>query len=215
MQQLLKHYVAPPQFPPATITFITFPLIDSIPVQALLQLKQEQNRTQATITTQYTGAEQFHHLYQLVRHQFERLDILLDQGIAGGPQWLIEPAIAQIVSDALTEFNGRYYRMFGYCIMPNHVHLIIERSSAVPMYQYSLARLIKRFKGQTGRLANEVLNRSGPFWHLDHYEYPIYRAGEAERMLTYTQHNPVHAGLVSDPREWPYRFDIAEEWREW
>lgn len=215
MQQLLKHYVAPPQFPAAVITFITFPLINSIPENILCELKREQNRTQTEICAQYSASEQLHHLYLLVQRHFKQIDAVLDQCITGSPQWLIEPQVAQIVIDELNEFNGRYYQILGYCLMPNHVHLLIERNSSVPMYQYSLPRLIKRFKGQTGRIANQTLKRSGPFWHLDHYEYPIYRAGEAERILTYMQHNPVHAGLVSEPRAWPHRFDIAEEWREW
>src|SRR5947209_16166745 len=52
------------------------------------------------------------------------LDRELDQG--RGECWLRRIDIASVVQDALLHFDGHRYRLLAWCIMPNHVHVVVE-----------------------------------------------------------------------------------------
>ena len=54
----------------------------------------------------------------------ERVETYLDAGHGGC--WLRQPAIARLVAEALRHFDGRRYRLHAWCVMPNHVHTIVE-----------------------------------------------------------------------------------------
>jgi hypothetical protein len=48
----------------------------------------------------------------------------LDGGL--GSCCLKEPAVAKVVQNALMHFDDQRYLLLAWCIMPNHVHVIIE-----------------------------------------------------------------------------------------
>jgi putative transposase len=44
-----------------------------------------------------------------------------------GARLLSDPAMAEIVQRALLHFDGRRYRLLAWCIMPTHVHVLVEQ----------------------------------------------------------------------------------------
>lgn len=123
---------------PETVQFVTFRLADSLPWAVLEGLKLQQD-----------GALGF--------------DIGLDQGL--GACWLRRPEIASLVQDALLHFDGERYRLLAWCLMPNHVHVVIEM-----LANHSLSKVLLSWKPFTARRANERLRRTGPFWHADYFD---------------------------------------------
>src|SRR5690348_10722410 len=57
-------------------------------------------------------------------HRVEAADIALDQG--HGCRALANAAIAELVQQALLRFDGERYSLIGWCVMPNHIHALIE-----------------------------------------------------------------------------------------
>ena len=117
-----------------------------------------------------------------------------------GPTWLSDPAIAQCVADALRfgERHLKLYTLIAYCVMPNHVHAVVHPQAPVP-------KITKSIKGFTARTANELLGRIGErFWHDESYDHWIRNADEWNRIIYYTENNPVAAGLVESPEQWPW-----------
>jgi putative transposase len=115
-----------------------------------------------------------------------------------GPVWLMDGRIAQVVADALV-FGERELRQFdldAWVIMPNHVHVVMLPS--VP-----LATITKTLKGFTGKRANQILERNGPFWQDESYDHWIRDRYHLASAVQYVEWNPVKAGFV----------DRAEEWR--
>jgi putative transposase len=130
---------------------------------------------------------------------FFALDRALDTA-ASGPRWLENPAVAQSVVTALRfgEQQLDLYNLLAYCLMPNHIHLVLEPLA-------SLSRINHSIKDISARNATQLLRRGHqPFWHEDSYERWIRDAAERDRMVAYTENDPVSAGLVREPAAWPW-----------
>jgi putative transposase len=86
----------------------------------------------------------------------------------------------------------------GFCLMRNHVHFI-----AVP----STLRSISMCFGQAHRKYSEFMNmRAGTYganWEGRFYSEPM-SATHAINALRYIERNPVAAGIVSDPMDYPW-----------
>jgi REP element-mobilizing transposase RayT len=131
--------------------------------------------------------------------QFAAWDRLLDAA-GTGPVWLRDPAIAEIVEGVLRtegDVMGRF-RLHAWVVMANHVHALVTPCVAV-------AEMARFVKGRSGRLANQVLGRKGrPFWQDESFVRPVSGAAEFRRIVGYIERNPVRAGLVLRPAEYPW-----------
>jgi REP element-mobilizing transposase RayT len=151
--------------------------------------------------------------------KFDRFDSLLD-GCSKGPFWLREPAIAEIVKEAIHYRDGLQYDLLSYCIMPNHVHMVFDLGGrpdwpARPYDRgnfqaggltYTPAKILKKLKWYTALKANECLGRHGAFWQGESYDHVIREGDELERILWYVILNPEKAKLVKSWREWRWTY---------
>ncbi len=119
-----------------------------------------------------------------------------------GHCWLRRDDIATIVANSLTHFEGEQYELYAWCIMPNHVHVVIE-----PYDGFDLSEIIHSWKSFSAKEANILLKRTGPFWRTEYYDHIIRNQSEFTHCMEYTWMNPDKAGL----REWKWRwrFDDA------
>jgi putative transposase len=117
----------------------------------------------------------------------------------GGPTYLRQPDIAQIVVDSIHKGAGLgHYELGAYVVMANHVHLLIRPLIAPD-------RLLKSLKGATARAANRLLGRTGePFWQKESYDHCVRNRIEFEKIRMYIETNPVKAGLVRNPEDYPW-----------
>lgn len=126
------------------------------------------------------------------------MDAELDKG-ATGPLWLRDPKIAGYVEDAI--FHGeelKQYELDTYVVMPNHVHVLLWPWIAMD-------RVTGGIKGVSARAANAALGRTGQhFWEEESFDHWVRSDRELERIRTYIDRNPVTAGLVERPEDWPW-----------
>ena len=127
---------------PDLVQFITFRLADSIPLSALTRIEEgiklgPQERREA--------------------ERRNRLNKWLDRGY--GSCWLGKPEVAACVEQALLDTDGEQCLLLGWCIMPNHVHVLAELSDDTP-----LSQLVKKWKGVSAVKSNRLLGRTGNFW---------------------------------------------------
>jgi len=89
-------------------------------------------------------------------------------------------------------------RLYSYCLMTNHVHLIIEPGEDVT----SLGKLMKRLAGRQTRYVNALEKRTGSLWEGRFKSHPI----ETERYLMtccrYVELNPVRAKMVEKAEDY-------------
>jgi REP element-mobilizing transposase RayT len=159
---------------PGLLQFITFRLADSLPGDVLRRLIQNE-------------------IDDVSRH--EQIEQFLDAG--HGACWLKQPGVADIVENALLHGDGASYCLLAWCVMPNHIHVLIETNSAFPV-----SKIVQGWKSYTARLINQHLGRSGSVWMRDYFDRYIRDDHHLAAVIAYIHSNPVKAGLVSLEHEW-------------
>jgi putative transposase len=116
-----------------------------------------------------------------------------------GPLFLKQPEIARLVVASIHKgVELGHYELGAYVVMANHVHLLIR--PAIPP-----AHLLKSLKGATAHEANRLLGRTGePFWQKESYDHWVRDQDEFLRIRAYIEKNPVKAGLVQRPEDFPW-----------
>src|SRR5204863_9443525 len=94
---------------------------------------------------------------------FSRVDEQLDA--AFGSCWMQRPEIAQLVADALKFFDGNRYVLLAWCVMPNHVHVVLHTEAG-----QTLDSICHSWQSYTSRKANRILNREGRFWQKEYFD---------------------------------------------
>ena len=101
----------------------------------------------------------------------------------------------------LAEFKQAFRcEVYAYCLMTNHVHLIVNPGQAPE----NLARLMKRVAGRQTRYANRVRNRTGTLWEGRYRSSPIQRETHLLACSRYVELNPVRARMVARPEAYPW-----------
>lgn len=115
-----------------------------------------------------------------------------------GPFYLGQPAVAGIVANAIRDGESKFarYELHAWVVMPNHVHMLVTP-------HVSSARWLRSLKGFTAHEAHRVMGTSGPFWQDESYDHLV-RDGGLERVRRYIELNPVKAGLVVNPEDFPW-----------
>jgi putative transposase len=127
---------------------------------------------------------------------FVAMDRLLDNA-RRGPMYL-KPEMARMVVEAIWYRENRHYELHAYVVMANHVHLLITPHVDVGKLMQSL----KRF---TAREGNRILGLTGQtLWQDESYERLVRDETEFHRIARYIEMNPVSAGMVAAPGEFPW-----------
>ena len=169
----------PHRHPPGRTIFLTWRLHGSLPQEVLHALRA---------FPQNSAGIQFH-------AGEKELD-----NAKSGPLWLNDPRIAECVIARLVRGHTdlAQYVLYGFTLMANHVHILIEPNA-------DLRSITNGVKGATAREANLLLGREGePFWQEESFDLWIRDAAQFQRVRTYIERNPVMAGLVTKPEDWPW-----------
>ncbi|MGB8011313.1 MAG: transposase, partial [Terriglobales bacterium] len=171
----------------AATYFFTFRLADSLPSPVLDRIESER---QAIVKTAF-GLHR--DLSPDERTKIERLSTatierFLDSG--AGACHLRNSAIAEEVANALRYFDEKRYRLFAWCVMPNHVHVVARFFPG-----QTLAAVVHSWKSFSSKHANRILGMHGVFWHREYYDHLIRSEEELEHSIRYVSENPVKAQL--------------------
>jgi putative DNA methylase len=203
----------PHWYVPGAMHFVTYRLADTIPNAVLHDLRQKR---QARLHKKPTaGMSLATHQANTHKQFFAEYDAYLDRG--GTVNWLASPAIAAMIRGNLYHHNGSKYDLLAYCVMPNHVHVLLQpRYTAAqppsdaeasepderPDHQSPLSEVMHSLKSYTAHEANKLLRRSGQFWQHESYDHWVRDEDELERIVKYIAWNPARANLVQKPHQW-------------
>ena len=120
------------------------------------------------------------------------------------PKWLSNSQIANIIKRSLFYKHNKEYDLICYCLMPNHVHILIKPLFKTKDKPYSIAGIMKNHKSYTAVKSNKILKRNGQFWHRGYYDHYIRDENELYNVIRYILNNPVKAGLVKNYEDWEF-----------
>ena len=90
------------------------------------------------------------------------------------------------------------WRCLAYCLMPNHVHLLIETQEP------NLGRGMHLLHGTYAQAFNTRWHRVGHLFQGRFGSRPVHDEVQLAVVLAYIGVNPVAARLCADPAEWPW-----------
>lgn len=105
-------------------------------------------------------------------------------------------------------------KVYAYCLLANHVHLIVDPGVHVE----NLGLLMKRISGRQTRYVNKLEGRRGTLWEGRYKSSPINSDEYLLACCRYVELNPVRAGIVDSPEKYKwssYRFKVGIEKLNW
>jgi Rad3-related DNA helicase/REP element-mobilizing transposase RayT len=178
---------------------INFRLADSLPASVLLEWRVRR----AELVARAKRADRPLNAVELAEldHLFStHVEAQLDAG--RGACALRRPEIAAIVQEQLKHFDGERYRLLAWCVMPNHVHAVIQ-----PINHCELTKILHGIKSYTANVANKILGRTGKFWHAEYYDHLVRDEEDLRSQVEYAAQNAQRAGL----EDWTW-CGVNEEW---
>jgi putative transposase len=118
------------------------------------------------------------------------------------------PQVVDLVLNYLVKEAQRHsYQIYGYCFMPDHLHLLVKGQ-----VNSTLKGFIKAFKQKAAFYFKKTF--SDKLWHLSYYDHVLRREKSLVDVALYIFNNPVRAHLVENFKDYPYLgsliFDINE-----
>ena len=109
---------------------------------------------------------------------------------------------AQIVEQTLMQFRRTStiacFVILAYCLMPDHAHLLVEGFHSDSDFK----RFAKMAKQRSGGVY--ARSRHARLWQEGYYERVLREDDDARDLARYIVNNPVRAGLVESPADYPF-----------
>jgi putative transposase len=121
------------------------------------------------------------------------------------PWFRLYPQLADAAQGMLcTIAEERGAKLYAWCIMPDHIHILLEDNNIV-----EFARLFK------GRMTpkTRVFERNRKLWHRSFYDHGLRTEEDLFDAAVYIWENPVRASLIEDPGRY-IRFG-SNVWGNW
>jgi putative transposase len=90
-------------------------------------------------------------------------------------------------------------KIYAYCLMSNHIHLLIE-----PLFEDSLSKAMQKLNISYTQYVNKKYQRTGRLWSSRFYSSPITKEKYLWAVCRYIEQNPVRAKLTNKATEYIY-----------
>jgi len=108
------------------------------------------------------------------------------------------PQVRDAFVSTLARVQQKYELLvFGYVIMPEHVHLLLNEPT-----RRTFAQMLQSLKQSIAR--QFALRAPEPFWQGRYYDFNVFSERKFVEKLRYIHRNPVTRGLVARPEDWPW-----------
>ncbi len=162
----------PHLYKPCCTYFVTFRLLDAVGLRSL-------------------PAEEMDDMFEVAKANEPPLKL--------GSCILQNDAAASLIQNALLFFHGDRYWLGEWCIMPNHVHVLVT-----PLETYSMRQILHSWKSFSAHRANEILGLQGSLWERESFDHACRSLDHAAYFAWYIRQNPATAKLCARSREWKW-----------
>jgi len=118
-------------------------------------------------------------------------------------RWTLPPTARTIVVDTCVAGHGLKFDLCGLVVMPDHVHLALVPACSL-RGPVPIAEIMQAIKGTSAHRINKFLNRRGKVWQEESFDRALRKEEQFTEKLYYMLENPVRAGLVRNPLDYPW-----------
>jgi len=126
-------------------------------------------------------------------------------------RWKLPPSGRQIVVEVCRRGDGGLFVLLAMVVMPDHVHLALCPLST-PDGTFSIPETLQAIKGTSSHRINQQLGHQGRVWQQESFDRALRREEQVEDKIIYMLENPVRAGLVGNPLDYPWSWRKTEGW---
>ncbi|MCP4903106.1 MAG: hypothetical protein GY906_39585 [bacterium] len=112
-------------------------------------------------------------------------------------RWMEHPDLAPIVCEEIGNLHQGPVDVFGYCVMPDHLHLLVATGGT------QLSEIVKQLKGRVSRRIR-LVDAAVEGWQRGYHDHIVRRNEGLLQTLEYVLMNPVRGGLARNWWEYPY-----------
>jgi REP element-mobilizing transposase RayT len=145
------------------------------------------------------------------RNKLEDYDLQLGAHHDNGIQ-LTEPIVAEIIGTAFRFYDGKDYRLITYCIMPNHIHLLIKPMQDQDGSYAHVSEIVRKLKSYSSRQILKQHPGERHLWRADYFDRFIRGENDYWHTVEYILNNPVKAKMAKKWQDWPFSYQNARFW---
>ena len=120
-----------------------------------------------------------------------------------------------LVRDSISFWHPTRWFVHSAVVMPDHIHLLARMqpveldNPACPEF-HEMGAVLGSVKQFTATRLNRLRLRTGHVWQDERYDRFMRDDNEFDATREYIRGNPVRAGIVATPEEYPWLFGFAE-----
>jgi REP element-mobilizing transposase RayT len=130
----------------------------------------------------------------------------------------LSPDARTIVLNSLRHFHNERYELFAACVMPDHVHVLLQpwpkgNDDKGNVAFCSLNELMHSIKSFSAHRINELDNKSGPVWEKEQFDRYIRSDRDLEEKFHYILRNPWDSGVAGQNEDYLWVWTQDDECR--
>jgi RecG-like helicase/REP element-mobilizing transposase RayT len=114
-----------------------------------------------------------------------------------------------IILESILRWKDRRYELYTACVMPDHVHLLIEpmiernRKTGNPVF-FSVSKILQSIKSFTATEINKAEKTKGIVWETESFDRMIRSESDLREKFLYITRNPWDAGVAEQGEDYPW-----------
>ncbi len=110
-----------------------------------------------------------------------------------------------VIDELLKAAKDVRFRILCYCVMPDHLHVIVSPGEST----LTLSKFLNIFKGRTTAAIRERKD-SKKIWQRSAFDHVIRTEEDLKGVIQYIRNNPVRRGIAENAEDYPYSksFDV-------
>jgi len=130
----------------------------------------------------------------------------------------LSPKARTTVLNSLRQFHNKRYEMFAACVMPDHVHLLIQPwpkrdDDKGNTAFWPLDELLHSIKSFSAHEINEIEKKSGSIWQKERFDRYVRSDSDLQEKFHYILRNPWDSGVAKQNQDYPWVWTQDDEAR--
>jgi REP element-mobilizing transposase RayT len=121
----------------------------------------------------------------------------------------LSPKARTIVLNSLRHFHNERYELFAACVMPNHVHLLLQpwpkgNDEKGNVVFWPLSELMHSIKSFSAHRINQLEKQSGPVWEKERFDRYVRSDRDLKEKFHYILRNPWDSAVARQNQDYPW-----------